>query len=141
MLTSPEQPSIGRACQRNCRVEGGDAYPHVASCTIFLRANPWCIVRNAVRVAGMVASFMFRGSMRECLRNPGFVRFAQASKRVMLRGVVTPYKVSVFQKICWQALNVLIPSHTLSACFISSHLLAEHSIRSDSTTKHTAYST
>lgn len=36
----------------------------------------------------------------------------------------------MFQKICWQALNVLIPSQTFSACFISSHLLAEYSIRS-----------
>lgn len=53
-----------------------------------------------------------------------------SSEASMLRGEVTPYKVSVFQKLCWQALNVLIPSQTFSACFISSHLLAEHSIRS-----------
>jgi hypothetical protein len=48
----------------------------------------------------------------------------------MLREEVTPYKVSVFQKRCWQALNVLIPSQTFSACFVSSHLPADHSIRS-----------
>lgn len=34
--------------------------------------------------------------------------------------MVTPYKVSVFQNMCWQALNVLIPSQIFSACLIIS---------------------
>lgn len=99
------------------------------------RAIRWRTVSNAGRVAGMVASFMFRRSMRGCLRNSRLVRLPQASKRVKSRGVFTPYKVSVFQKICRQALNVLILSQTFSACFISSHLLAEFHSFADSIIK------
>ena len=112
-----------------CRIESGDGNPHVASCAFPSESESMCIVGNAVRVAGIVASFTTRSQCEDVSGTQ--VSSVCASIEASDAGdVVTPYKVSVFQKICWQALNVLIPSHSFSACFISSHLLAERSIRS-----------
>lgn len=78
-----------------------------------------CIVGNAARVAGIIASFRCRSQCEDVSGTQ--VSSVRASSEASDAGeMVTPYKVSVFQKICWQALNVLIPSQTFSACFIFS---------------------
>lgn len=74
----------------SCRVEGGDSNPHVASCARPCARQAVChrvrIVRNAVRVAGMVAPFKFRGQCGD-VSGTQVCRLALASKRVCCEGM------------------------------------------------------
>lgn len=123
MLTSKDRALAGLTAQLLCR--GWRCKSTCCSSRLPSRREPGVHRQERGSCSRDGSSLHAPRSMRGCLRNSGFAQFAQAWKRVVLWGVVTPYKVSVFQKICRQALNVLIPSQTFSACFISSHLLAD----------------
>jgi len=102
-----------------CRVESGDRNPRVASGTSSSDRKPVCVVKNAARMAGITSSFGFRNQCEDVSGNQ--VSSIRASVESSEAGeMVTPYKASVFQNMCWQALNVLIPSQTFSACLIIS---------------------